>query len=108
MSGKVFPFNSLSCTQTPFQFPKLLKVDDIPEYKISEIRIVGTTPGPGRVLERAARDGQLIEENPQISLIFLECTGNQALRLCQSVKSMSIFGIPNPLNVSSRFAMTSA
>ena len=76
MSGKVFPFNSLSCTQTPFQFPKLLKVDDIPEYKISEIRIVGTTPGPGRVLERAARDGQLIEENPQISLIFERQTFN--------------------------------
>jgi len=76
MSGKVFPFNSLSCTQTPFQFPKLLKVDDIPEYKISEIRIVGTTPGPGRVLERASRDGQLIEENPQISLIFERQTFN--------------------------------
>jgi hypothetical protein len=76
MSGQVFPFNSLSCTQTPFQFPKLLKVDDIPEYKTSEIRIVGTTPGPGRVLERAARDGQLIEENPQISLVFERQTFN--------------------------------
>ena len=62
----VFPFNSLTCTQTPFQFPKLLKVGDLPEYKTSEIRIIGSTPGPGRLLERAVHDGQLIEENPQI------------------------------------------
>ena len=66
----VFPFNSLTCTQTPFQFPKLLKVGDLPEYKTSEIRIIGSTPGPGRLLERAVHDGQLIEENPQISLMF--------------------------------------
>ena len=28
--NKVFPFNSLSCTQTPFQFPKNLKLESIP------------------------------------------------------------------------------
>jgi hypothetical protein len=65
----VFPFNSLTCTQTPFQFPKTLKIADLPNYK-SEIRIMGSTAGPGRVLERAVKDGQLIEENPQISLLF--------------------------------------
>jgi len=65
----VFPFNSLSCTQTPFQFPKTLKVGDLSAYK-SEIRIMGSTAGPGRVLERAVKDGQLVEENPQISLLF--------------------------------------
>ena len=69
VESPVFPFNSLSCTQTPFQFPKTLKVGDLPEYK-SEIRIMGATAGPGRVLERASKDGQLIEENSQISLLF--------------------------------------
>ena len=74
--NKVFPFNSLSCTQTPFQFPKNLKLENIPEYKTSEIRILGSTAGPGRLLERAGRDGQLIEESPQISLIFERQTFN--------------------------------
>lgn len=69
VESPVFPFNSLSCTQTPFQFPKTLKVADLPEFK-SEIRIMGSTAGPGRVLERASKDGQLIEENSQISLLF--------------------------------------
>jgi hypothetical protein len=69
VESPVFPFNSLSCTQTPFQFPKTLKVGDLPEYK-SEIRIMGATAGPGRVLERASKDGQLVEENSQISLLF--------------------------------------
>lgn len=71
----VFPFNSLSCTQTPFQFPKTLKVGDLPEYR-SEIRIMGSTAGPGRVLQRAVKDGQLIEENPQISILFESQTFN--------------------------------
>ena len=66
----VFPFNSLSCTQTPFQFPKVAKVDDLPEYKTSPIRIMGDAPGPGRILQRASKDGQLIEENSQITLLF--------------------------------------
>jgi hypothetical protein len=66
----VFPFNSLSCKQTPFQFPKDKKIDDIPLYKSSEIRLFGSTAGPGRVLARANRDGLLIEENPQILLSF--------------------------------------
>ena len=55
--ANVFPFNSLSCAQTPFQFPKVAKVSDLPEFKTSTIRIMGDKPGPGRVLERASKDG---------------------------------------------------
>jgi hypothetical protein len=69
-SAPVFPFNSLSCTQTPFQFPKVAKVSDLPEYKTSTIRLIGDKPGPGRILQRASKDGQLIEENTQITLLF--------------------------------------
>ena len=69
-SAPVFPFNSLSCTQTPFQFPKVAKVSDLPEYKTSTIRLIGDKTGPGRILQRASKDGQLIEENTQITLLF--------------------------------------
>ena len=68
--ANVFPFNSLSCAQTPFQFPKVARVSDLPEFKTSTIRIMGDKPGPGRVLERASKDGQLIEENTQITLLY--------------------------------------
>jgi hypothetical protein len=75
-ADNAFPFNSLSCTQTPFQFPKNLSQEDLPEYKTSEIRIVGSSAGPGRLLDRAAKDGQTIEESPQLSLIFERQTFN--------------------------------
>jgi len=66
----VFPMNSLSCAQTPLQFPRDRSTNDLPLYKTASIRLLGETPGPGRVLKREAKDGQLIEENSQITLIF--------------------------------------
>jgi hypothetical protein len=76
MSKNEFPFNSLSCTQTPLHWPRDAKLTDIPEYKTSDIRILGTTAGPGRLLQRSGRDGQTIEENPQITMIFEKQTFN--------------------------------
>jgi len=70
MKKAIFPQNALSCMQTPLQFPKDRTFKDIPEYNSNEIRIYGTSAGPGRLLSRTGRDGQLIEESPQTTLLY--------------------------------------